>query len=64
MSSWTPTPAKLRDGETRDVDSHARRNLEMIAQGVKDGILTEEDLSEDRVQELRELMDADEEDTS
>ena len=29
---WNPQPAKLREGETPDVDNHARRNAEALRQ--------------------------------
>jgi len=30
---WEPTTAQLRDGESADLDTHARRNLQQIRQG-------------------------------
>jgi hypothetical protein len=30
---WEPTTAELRDGETADLNTHARRNLQQIRQG-------------------------------
>ena len=30
---WDPEPAQLREGETKDVNSHARRNLKTIRNG-------------------------------
>lgn len=34
---WDPEPPQLRDGETRDESSHARRNLEQIRELEGDG---------------------------
>jgi len=35
-NEWNPETADLRDGETTDVDSHARRNAEQLRMGEKD----------------------------
>ena len=45
---WAPEPCQLRDGETADLSTHARRNLEQIRQGVEDGILDPSDLSSEQ----------------
>lgn len=42
---WDPEPAQLRDGESRDLSTHARRNLEQIRRGVEDGIVGPDSLS-------------------
>lgn len=55
MSEWSPEPAQLRDGETVDVDAHARRNLEQIRRGVADGLLDPAELSAERRQQLSRL---------
>lgn len=44
---YEPTAAELRDGETPDVSGHARRNYELLAGHVGDGV-TEEQLAEAR----------------
>ena len=46
-SEWNPEPAKLRDGEVPDLDSHARRNLEQIRQGLEDGLIERSDVREE-----------------
>lgn len=33
QSEWNPEPARLREGEHSDDDSHARRNAEQLAMG-------------------------------
>jgi len=38
---WEPEPAQLRDGETPDVDAHARANLEAIREHEERGELEE-----------------------
>jgi hypothetical protein len=40
---WEPEPATLRDGETADVDSHARRNAEQLrmAENDDDDVMTD-----------------------
>lgn len=38
---WDPDPAQLRDGETPDVDAHARANLEAIREHEERGELEE-----------------------
>ena len=50
---WNPQPAKLREGETPDVDNHARRNAETLrrlADDLDDNELAEKAL--DRADEL------------
>jgi len=42
---WDPSPADLREEESRDASSHARRNLEQIK-------LAQEELSEEELAEI------------
>jgi hypothetical protein len=48
MTAWEPEPATLREGDSPDLDAHARRNLEQIRQAVGDGVLDPAELSEER----------------
>jgi hypothetical protein len=45
--TWEPTPATLREGETPDLDCHARRNLAQLRQGLEDGLVEREDVREE-----------------
>jgi hypothetical protein len=45
--TWEPEPAQLREGEVPDLDTHARRNLEQIKQGLEDELIEREDVKEE-----------------
>lgn len=43
---WNPEPAQLREGETRDISSHAQRNIEQLRMAEEEGDIDEEAFEE------------------
>lgn len=55
---WNPEPATLREGEREDLSPHARRNIELIREGEREGLLDSESAEE----AVERIKDADKED--
>lgn len=55
-NGWNPEPAQLRDGEHKDIDSHAARNIEQIREAEKDGIYSKKEADE-KIDRMKQRQD-------